>query len=162
DDALSQLPRALYDGASLLPLALARATPDLPRARALLLRLKPEALARGEAVCPTRVPLRGIAAFLQRRLRDLDEIVAATSGPGRGPGDPAGAGAPAAGDPVRRRLRRLRRGVRGAGRDLAGSEAAGARGPGGRAALHRRRGRRRHRRGPGAPAQRAGLHPGAL
>jgi len=83
DGALAQLPRTLHGGASLLPVALARATPDLPRARALLARLKPESLSRGEAVCPTRVPLREIASFLSRKLLQLDEAVkaAATDAP---------------------------------------------------------------------------------
>lgn len=80
DSALAELPRTLHGGASLLPVALARATPDLPRARALLARLKPESLARGEAVCPTRVPLREIAAFLSKRLREMDETVKAAGG----------------------------------------------------------------------------------
>ena len=83
DAALAQLPRTLYGGASLLPLALARATPDLPRARSLLAQLDPESLARGEAVCPTRVPLREIAAFLARRLRALDQTVQDAGGPRR-------------------------------------------------------------------------------
>ncbi|HVE85395.1 MAG TPA: hypothetical protein VND93_21225 [Myxococcales bacterium] len=81
DGALSQLPRTLYGGASLLPLALSRATPDLPRARALLGKLDPQSLIRGEKVCPTRVPLREIAVFLARRLRELDETVRAAGGP---------------------------------------------------------------------------------
>jgi succinate dehydrogenase/fumarate reductase-like Fe-S protein len=82
DAALAQLPRTLYGGASLLPVALARATPDLPRARALLQKLNPESLARGEAVCPTRVPLREIAAYLSRRLQALDEAAKAATSPG--------------------------------------------------------------------------------
>ncbi|HEY8207512.1 MAG TPA: hypothetical protein VIG99_08530 [Myxococcaceae bacterium] len=81
DAALAELPRTLHGGASLLPVALARATPDLPRARALLEKLKPESLARGEAVCPTRVPLQEIAAWLARRLRDMDQKIQAAGGP---------------------------------------------------------------------------------
>src|ERR671931_1871959 len=53
DAALSSLPRTLYDGASVLPVAWSRATPDLPTARAALRRLAPEQLARAQAVCPT-------------------------------------------------------------------------------------------------------------
>jgi hypothetical protein len=60
--------------------SLARATPDLPRARTLLAKLKPESLARAEAVCPTRVPLQEIAAYLSRRLREMDQIMAQAAG----------------------------------------------------------------------------------
>jgi succinate dehydrogenase/fumarate reductase-like Fe-S protein len=72
DLALAVLPRTAYDGASLLPIAYSRATPDLPRARAALAALRDVQLARSEAVCPTRVPLRSIALYLQRK---LDEVV---------------------------------------------------------------------------------------
>ena len=72
DAALSSLPRTLYDGASLLPVAWSRATPDLPAARAAVERIAPEQLARAEAVCPTRVPLGRIVAYLRRKLEELD------------------------------------------------------------------------------------------
>ena len=81
DGALSSLPRTLYDGASVLPVAWSRATPDIPATRAAVARLAPEQLARAEAVCPTRVPLGAIAAYLQRKLSELDDV--------RGPSDGA-------------------------------------------------------------------------
>src|SRR5687767_5835453 len=46
DPSLSKLPRTVYDGASLLPVSYARATPDLPRARTALDRISPEMLQR--------------------------------------------------------------------------------------------------------------------
>ena len=80
DAALSSLPRTLYDGASAIPVAWARATPDLPTARAALQRILPEQLARAEAVCPTRVPLRRVAAYLQRKLEELARVRALGDG----------------------------------------------------------------------------------
>jgi succinate dehydrogenase/fumarate reductase-like Fe-S protein len=74
DPSLSALPRTVYDGVSLLPVSYSRATPDIPRARQALGRIRPEDLARAEAVCPTRVPLRRIAAYLQRKLAELDRV----------------------------------------------------------------------------------------
>jgi hypothetical protein len=71
DAGLSTLPRTAYDGASLLPVAYARATPDLVRARLIVVRLKDEQLREGERVCPTRVPLAEIARYLQRKLEEL-------------------------------------------------------------------------------------------
>ncbi len=72
DPTLSSLPRTVYDGVSLLPVSYARATPDMPRARAAILAIRPEDLTRAEAVCPTRVPLRRIAAYLKDKLQALD------------------------------------------------------------------------------------------
>lgn len=80
DAALAALPRTLYDGASVLPVAWSRATPDLPAARAALERILPEQLARAEAVCPTRVPLRRIVAYLHRKLDELARVRAARNG----------------------------------------------------------------------------------
>lgn len=71
DLAMAVIPRTTYDGASLLPIAYSRATPDLPRARAAVAQLREEQLQRAEAVCPTRVPLRSIARYLQRKLQEL-------------------------------------------------------------------------------------------
>lgn len=76
DNELSKLPRTLYDGAALIPVALTRASPDLPRARQLLSRLDPSLLASAEAVCPTRVPLRDLAAYLKRKLDELEREIA--------------------------------------------------------------------------------------
>jgi succinate dehydrogenase/fumarate reductase-like Fe-S protein len=72
DLARAAVSRTVYDGASLLPIAYSRATPDLPRARAALISLREDNLARSEAVCPTRVPLRSIARYLQRK---MDEVI---------------------------------------------------------------------------------------
>ena len=73
DPTLSSLPRTVYDGQSLLAVSYSRATPDMPRARAAIVSIRPEDLARGEAVCPTRVPLRRIATYLKDKLQALDE-----------------------------------------------------------------------------------------
>jgi succinate dehydrogenase/fumarate reductase-like Fe-S protein len=73
DLALAVIPRTVYDGASVLPIAYSRATPDLPRARAALGRLRDEHLVKAEKVCPTRVPLRRIAGYLQRKLVEVSE-----------------------------------------------------------------------------------------
>ena len=85
DAALSSLPRTLYDGASALPVSWSRATPDLPAAHAALERLHPEQLARAEAVCPTRVPLRRVAAYLQRKLEELARVGVLRDGAGGPP-----------------------------------------------------------------------------
>jgi succinate dehydrogenase/fumarate reductase-like Fe-S protein len=73
DGALSVIPRTVYDGASVLPVAYSRATPDLPRAREAISRLTEAHLTRAEAVCPTRVPLRRIAQYLRRKLAQVAE-----------------------------------------------------------------------------------------
>lgn len=76
DQALSVLPRTVYGGASALPVAYTRATPGLPHARKVIERLDEAQLARAEAVCPTRVPLREIARYLKRKLAELDRELA--------------------------------------------------------------------------------------
>lgn len=92
DRALLETSRQLYAGASLIPLSYARATPDLPRARATLAALRDDGLLRSEAVCPTRVPLRAIAALLRRKLQELDAIaVEAAAFRAPPPKDPPGA-----------------------------------------------------------------------
>lgn len=72
DQMLTQLPRTQYDGASLLPMVYARAMPGLQHAREAIQAIDPEKLARSEAVCPTRVPLRSIARWLKVKLAELD------------------------------------------------------------------------------------------
>ena len=74
DPSLSRLPRTVTDGPSLLPMALARAMPDLPHARDALLAVDAAALAEAEKVCPTRVPLVDIAEYLKRKLAELDAL----------------------------------------------------------------------------------------
>jgi succinate dehydrogenase/fumarate reductase-like Fe-S protein len=74
DSALAQLPRTVYDGASALAVSYSRATPELPHARAAVLALAEDTLRRGEAVCPTRVPLRALLSYLQRKLAELDRV----------------------------------------------------------------------------------------
>lgn len=72
--ALSALPRSVNDGPSSLPIALARATPDLPHARPALAAFDESALAKAERVCPTGVPLVGIWKYLRRKLAELDAL----------------------------------------------------------------------------------------
>ncbi len=79
DLALAALPRTTYGGASLLPVAYSRATPDLPRARAAIERVSPAELSRAEAVCPTRVPLRQIDHYLRRKLEQVLQLQRAAS-----------------------------------------------------------------------------------
>jgi hypothetical protein len=74
---LSQLPRWIQDGPSLLPLQYSRATPDLPHARRALETFTDAQLARGEAVCPTRVPLRALVVQLRVKLAEVDALMAA-------------------------------------------------------------------------------------
>ena len=71
DLALASLPRTVYDGASLMPIAYSRATPDLVRAKTALGKVDEAQLVRAEAVCPTRVPLRRIAVYLKRKLEQV-------------------------------------------------------------------------------------------
>jgi succinate dehydrogenase/fumarate reductase-like Fe-S protein len=77
DLAVATLPRATYDGASLLPLVYSRSIPNLAWARAPLAQLREEQLIRAEAVCPSRVPLRRIAEFLKRKLAEVGSPPAA-------------------------------------------------------------------------------------
>jgi succinate dehydrogenase/fumarate reductase-like Fe-S protein len=79
DLALAAIPRTTYDGASLLPIAYSRSTLDLPRARTVLAQLRDEHLVQAEAVCPTRVPLRRIAGYLQRKLQEVSAQLARAS-----------------------------------------------------------------------------------
>lgn len=72
--ARSALPRSVNDGPSSLPVALARATPDLPHARPALVAFDESALAEAERVCPTGVPLVGIWKYLRRKQVALDAL----------------------------------------------------------------------------------------
>lgn len=76
DRALLETSRQLYGGASLIAPSYARATPDLPRARAALAEATDARLLRAEAVCPTRVPLRALAQLLRQKLQELDALTA--------------------------------------------------------------------------------------
>lgn len=80
DPALAAQPKTRFDGPSAIPLAWARATPDLPRARAALAALDDDALSRAEKVCPTRVPLRQLAQTLRAKLQQLDEVEVPSAG----------------------------------------------------------------------------------
>jgi hypothetical protein len=59
---------------SLLPLVFSRSSVELSQARAALARFRevPETLAAGERLCPTGVPLRRLAAWLDERLERVD------------------------------------------------------------------------------------------
>ena len=74
DAGLSQLPRTVYLGASELATSLTRAVPDIPYARELVEKLSDRSLLQAEAVCPTRVPLRALLAYLRRKLEELDAL----------------------------------------------------------------------------------------
>src|SRR5512140_609352 len=80
--ALDAVPRTVDPGVSLLPVCYARATPDLPHARAALAALGEDQIRGAEAVCPTRVPLVALAQLLRRKLAQLDAAVEAA---GRAP-----------------------------------------------------------------------------
>jgi succinate dehydrogenase/fumarate reductase-like Fe-S protein len=82
DPTLSSLPRAVYDGASVMPISWSRATPEIPRARSALPSISTDVLARAEAVCPTRVPLRRIAEYLKAKLDEVDRAMATHSDQG--------------------------------------------------------------------------------
>ncbi len=56
-----------YAGAMDLALASSRSMPDYDAALLSLSNTSDEALAQGEAICPTRVPLRRIAAFIRAK-----------------------------------------------------------------------------------------------
>ncbi|WP_373046318.1 (Fe-S)-binding protein [Vulgatibacter sp.] len=68
DGQLGAVARGEYQGASLLPRQYARSSVELHRAKAAIEAIDPAAYRAGEAVCPTRVPLVAIAAWLQERL----------------------------------------------------------------------------------------------
>jgi hypothetical protein len=70
---LCEAAAALRAWPSAMAISHSRATPQLPHAKALLEKLRPEILAEAEALCPTRVPLSGLAAFLSRRLKQVEE-----------------------------------------------------------------------------------------
>jgi len=74
DGALASASRTVHLGASLFPVSLSRATPDLPHARADVEAIAQDQLWKSEAVCPTRVPLRAIAGYLKRKLEELDRM----------------------------------------------------------------------------------------
>src|SRR5262249_20467740 len=57
-----------FHSVSLLPVASAAATPHLLHLEGTLHNLQSESLERAEAVCPTKVPLRALASYLQRKL----------------------------------------------------------------------------------------------
>jgi hypothetical protein len=67
-DAFGPSSQGSFQGTSLLPVAYSRATPHLVNLEGALSNLKAESLERAEAVCPTRVPLRALAIYLQRKL----------------------------------------------------------------------------------------------
>lgn len=75
DPALGRL-GADYDGVSTLPRQVARSSADLAVAAPLLARIHPASYRQAESVCPTGVPLVGIAHWL----RDRAERVAAARG----------------------------------------------------------------------------------
>lgn len=58
-------------GASLLPVVYARATPNLRRARSEFAGGPPPSFHAAEQVCPTRVPLGAIFAYIRRTLEVL-------------------------------------------------------------------------------------------
>ena len=68
DGQLARLPKAVYGGASLLPLQYARSSVELVHAAGALRSIDPEAYRAAEAVCPTRVPLVALARWLTERL----------------------------------------------------------------------------------------------
>ncbi len=69
-DAFGPRSEGSFQGASSLPVAYSRATPHLVNLESALSNLRAEALERAEAVCPTRVPLRALADYLQRKLAE--------------------------------------------------------------------------------------------
>ena len=78
DAALSPA-EALGGGArpSLMPLVYARSSVELPRAKAALaaLRARPALLVEAERLCPERVPLVRLAAWLEERLARVEAAV---------------------------------------------------------------------------------------
>jgi len=67
-DAISPASDGSFQSVSLIPVAYARATPHLVNLEAALSELRSDALEKAEAVCPTRVPLRALSNYLQRKL----------------------------------------------------------------------------------------------
>lgn len=68
DGQLGRIARGEYQGASILPRQYARSSVEIGYAREALEAIDPEAYRAGEAVCPTRVPLVGLAVWLRERL----------------------------------------------------------------------------------------------
>ena len=68
DGQLGRIARGDYQGASILPRQYARSSVELRWAAPALEAIDPEAYRAGEAVCPTRVPLVALAAWLGERL----------------------------------------------------------------------------------------------
>lgn len=68
DGQLGRIARSAYDGVSLLPRQYARSSVEIFHAREALRVIDPEAYREAEAVCPTRVPLVALAAWLEDRL----------------------------------------------------------------------------------------------
>ena len=66
DLALSAIPRTVYQGASLLPVAFSRAAPQFPRLKLILESLRADSLERAEAICPTRVPLQALVNYVRQ------------------------------------------------------------------------------------------------
>lgn len=71
DASLSALPRTVHLGASQLAVSYTRAVPDIRYTEGILAKLDEGLLVRAEAVCPTRVPLRALVAYLRRKLSEL-------------------------------------------------------------------------------------------
>jgi hypothetical protein len=71
DLVLGTVPRHQYSGMSLFPVAYTRWTSDLARLSKAVHEVTDDALAAGEAVCPTRVPLRILAAYVRRKTGEV-------------------------------------------------------------------------------------------
>lgn len=81
DGQLGKLSRGIYGGASLVPLQYSRSSVEVRHAQAAIEALDPEAYRPGEAVCPTRVPLVALAAWLKVRLARTLAPAAGAGGP---------------------------------------------------------------------------------
>jgi succinate dehydrogenase/fumarate reductase-like Fe-S protein len=62
-----------YQGPSFIPVAYTRATPHLRDLGAAVREVNQAQLLRGEAACPTRVPLVALARYLRRKVDELDK-----------------------------------------------------------------------------------------
>jgi hypothetical protein len=76
DAVLSVAARRDYDGMSRFPVAYTRASGDAPWVLQAATLADDAALARGEAVCPTGVPLRALAAYLRRKAGEVSRAMA--------------------------------------------------------------------------------------
>ena len=65
-----------YSGMSLLATADTRMSSDAPLVASRLAFATPAELAAGEAVCPTRVPLQALAAYVRRKADEVAKAVA--------------------------------------------------------------------------------------